>query len=108
MDVQSLGMLHRRVYRTLRRGRNKAKSADQICREAKVPEERRTQRPTRDVIRELIRQGFTILSCSRGFYLPRDKADVDEYVGSLISRQGAIQERVDSILAAAKAEGLTD
>jgi hypothetical protein len=108
MDVQSLGKLHRRVFRALRKGRKYAKSADRICREARVPEERRTQLPTRAIIRELIKSGFPVLSCSRGFYLPTKKEDIDEYVGSLYSRQGAIQERIDRILSAAKAVGLTD
>ena len=84
----------RAVLAAIPRGRKNALTADQIQIAGHCERERRTQYPTRRIVRELIFLGFPICSSPRaGFWRPTCAADFDESIAQLRSRRVKIAQR---------------
>lgn len=61
---------------------------------------------TREVIRELIHDGYCIGSSGQGYLLLTTGKEVQEYLNSLMSRQIGISKRIQAVYNSAKSSGL--
>lgn len=63
------------------KGKNQAITASELCRLIEQPD-----RTVRLIIRELRSDLFPVLSSGRGYYLPSNRAELDQCVASMKSR----------------------
>jgi hypothetical protein len=92
-----------RVVQAIPLGRENALTADAIQARVGTERERRTQFPTRKIIRELIMSGYPILSNSGkrrpGYWRPETWEELLPYIESLRVREDAIRERREKLQA---------
>lgn len=83
-----------RVLAAIPWGRENARFAEEIEREAEAPYERHTSAPTRQVIRFLLGQGHSIYSSTNnGYWLTADHVEMLAYAKSLAKRRREIRSR---------------
>lgn len=73
-------------------GKENAETADSLSRKIGTTQER-TQLPIRELARILNSVGNPVASCSKGFFLAKDRDELMEYDRSLASRIEALEER---------------
>lgn len=92
-----------RVVEAIPVGKRNALTADAIQARVGTERERRTQFPTRKIIRELIFCGYPILSTSDrhrpGYWRPEDWDELLPVIASLRSREAAIRSRREKLQA---------
>ena len=66
----------------------------EINKQLKLEIEEKTFYPIRKAVLELTKEGFLIASNSRGFYLIKDKDELDKYIDSLKNRIRAMRKRI--------------